>query len=71
MTAVEGLQTAQRVIAKGVEQHNLQAQIDLARHIEVIAAGVRSNTDVSIKDIRTTRKCEQNRHHLNYMTGVE
>lgn len=69
LTAVEGLQTAQRAITKGAEHDNLQAQIDLARHIEAIAGSSRRSTDVSLENIRSTRKREQDKHHRDYMKG--
>lgn len=69
LTAVQSLQTAQKDIAKGANQDNLQAQINLARHIETIAGGVRSSSDVSVKNIQDNRKREQRKHHRNYMKG--
>ncbi len=71
LTAVQDLQTAQRAIARDAEPINLQAQITLARHIETIASGVRSGTDVCIKNIRDARQREQNRRHQDYMKGNE
>ncbi len=64
---VQEIQNNQRAITKGAEKENLQAQIDLARHIEAIAGSVGGHKDVRIKDIRSTRKREQNRHHQDYM----
>ena len=69
LIAVQELQTAQRSITKGVNQDNLQAQIHLARHIEIIAGSARSSADVSVKNIRDNRKCEQHKRHRNYMEG--
>lgn len=71
LAAVQSLQTAQRDIAKGANQDNLQAQINLARHIEAISGSVRSSADVSIKNIQDNRKREQRKHHKNYMKGAE
>ena len=71
LAAVQSLQTAQRDIAKGANQDNLQAQINLARHIEAISGNVRSSADVSIKNIQDNRKREQRKHHKNYMKGAE
>lgn len=70
LTAVQELQIAQRTITRGAEQDNLQAQIDLARHIEAIAGAVRGSNDVSIKNIRDTRRREQSKHHRDYMKGA-
>ncbi len=69
LIAVQELQTAQRSITKGVNQDNLQAQIHLAWHIEIIAGSARSSADVSVKNIRDNRKCEQHKRHRNYMEG--
>ena len=71
LTTVQSLQTAQRDIAKGGNRDNLQAQINLARHIEAIAGSVRSSADVSVKNIQENRKREQRKHHKNYMKGAE
>lgn len=71
LTAVQSLQTAQRDIVKGANQDNLQAQIGLARHIETIAGNVGGSIDVSIKNIRDTRKREQSKHHRDYMKGAQ
>jgi putative transposase len=71
LTAVQSLQIVQRDIVKGANQDNLQAQINLARHIEAIAGNVRSSADVSIKNIQDNRKREQRKHHRNYMKGAK
>lgn len=70
LTAIQELQTAQRTITRGAEQDNLQAQINLARHIEAIAGSVRGSADVSIQNIRDTRKREQSKRHQDYMKGA-
>lgn len=64
---VQELQTGQKSIAKNEMKNNLQAQIDLAQHIEVIADSVSGNTDVHMKNIRNTRKREQMKSHQDYM----
>ncbi len=71
LITVHDLQTAQRSITKGANQDNLQAQIHLARHIEIIAGSARSSADVSVKNIRDNRKCEQHKRHRNYMEGAK
>ena len=74
LTAVQELQTSQRAIAKGSIRDNLQAQIDLAQHIETIAGGASSRGDVHMKSIRNTRRQEQIKRHQDYMkegTGHE
>lgn len=71
LTAVQVLQTARRSITKGANQDNLQAQINLARHIETIEGNVEDSIDVSIKNIRDNRKREQSKHHRDYMKGAK
>ena len=67
LTEVQEIQSSQKDIAKSEMRNNLQAQIDLAQHIEAIAGSVNSNTDVHMKNIRNTRKKEQRRCHQDYM----
>ena len=74
LTAVQELQTSQRAIVKGSARDNLQAQISLAQHIEAIAGGSSGHSDVHMKNIRSTRRREQTKHHRDYMkegTGHE
>ena len=67
LTEVQELQNGQKTIIKSAEKDNLQAQIDLAQHIETIAGSVSGHMDVRMKNIRSTRKKEQNRCHQDYM----
>lgn len=67
LTEVQEIQAGQKSITQNEMKNNLQAQIDLAQHIEAIAGGVSGNTDIHIKNIRTTRKKEQRRCHQDYM----
>ena len=46
---------------------NLQAQINLAQHIEAIAGSGAGRGDVHMKNIRSTRRREQTKHHRDYM----
>ena len=64
---VQELQTGQKCIAKNEMRNNLQAQIDLAQHIESIAGSVSTHKDVYMKNIRNTRKREQMKNHHDYM----
>jgi hypothetical protein len=64
---VQELQVHQKTIAKSVERDNLQAQISLANHIEAIVNSAGNSGDVRLKDIRTTRKREENKQHRDYM----
>lgn len=67
LTEVQEIQDGQKNIAKNEMKNNLQAQIDLAQHIEAIAGSVNSNEDVHMKNIRNTRKREQIKNHRDYM----
>lgn len=64
---VQELQNGQKSIAKNEKRNNLQAQINLAQHIEAIAGSVNGTTDVHMKNIRNTRKREQMKNHRDYM----
>lgn len=71
LTRVENLRLTTKAITKDAASDQLQAQIDLARHIEVIASGVRNTAEIRLKNIRSNRKQEQTRHHRDYMKGVD
>lgn len=66
---VESVKEKQKTLIKAEQMNNTQAQIDLARHIEAIANNVCCQSDVRIKDIRKTRKREQQRTHKDFMKG--
>ncbi len=69
LTAVQELQASQRTIVKDSVRENLQAQINLAQHIEAIAGCIGCHTDVQMKNIRNTRRREQAKRHRDYMKG--
>lgn len=64
---VEDLKQRQKVIVKEAEKNNTQAKIDLAKHIEIIANSVCGQNDTNIKNIRSTRKREQLKKHIDYI----
>ena len=64
---VQGLQTSQKDITRSVARENLQAQINLAQHIEAIANNTCGHSDVHMKNVRNTRKKEQMKKHQDYM----
>lgn len=66
---VEQLQSGHKSLVKGVIDDNLQAQINLARHIQTIANKASTSPDVNIMGIRSTRKREQNKTHTDLMKG--
>ena len=66
LAAVQTMQTARKQTINAAAAENLQAQINLAEHIQVIASQGRQ-TDVGIKNIRNTRKREQARTHMDFV----
>lgn len=70
LTEVQELQASHRSIARDAVRDNLQAQIDLAQHIEAIADSGSSRGDVHMKNIRSTRRKEQTKSHRDFMKGT-
>ena len=66
LAAVQTMQKAKKQTVHAAAAENLQAQIDLAEHIQVIASKGKQ-TDVGIKNIRSTRKREQARTHIDFV----
>ena len=64
---VETMQTEQKEIVKACASENTQAQIDLASFIETIASTAASDGNTSIKGIRSNRKREQAKTHIDFM----
>ena len=75
LVEIQELQSDQRAITKNEMRNNLQAQIDLAQHIEAIANSANSSgthkdvhmKNIRMKNIRSTRKKEQMKNHQDYM----
>ena len=69
LEVVKAIQNSRKQIVKTATAENLQAQIDLAEHIQVIASkGKKPDTD--IKNIRSTRTREQEKMHIDYIKEV-
>ena len=66
LAAVQTIQKTRKQTVHAATADNLQAQIDLAEHIQVIASKGKQ-TDVGIKNIRETRKREQARTHIDFV----
>lgn len=66
LAVVQSMQKARKQTVNAAAADNLQAQINLAEHIQVIASQGRQ-TDVGIKNIRNTRKREQARTHIDFV----
>lgn len=67
LDSVRELQNICRNVVKKEEKANLQAQIDLAGHIEIISNLSGEHTNLQLKNIRGTRKREQMKDHRDYM----
>lgn len=63
--AVQSMQKARKQTVNAAASDNLQAQIDLAEHIQMIASQGKC-TDVDLKNIRSTRKREQVRSRIDF-----
>ena len=60
----------QRQIAEIANKYKIQAEIELVDHIEVISQTASSRDDVSLKNIRKTRKKEQNKLRIDHVKEV-
>ena len=67
LAAVQNMQDSQKEIVRNVAEENLQARIELAEHIQAISAKTDRQTDVNLKNIRSTRKREQDKAHIDYV----
>lgn len=71
LSDVEIMQRGQKELVKAATADNIQAQINLAQSIEIIAASVNNPDKVNIKSIRNTRQREQTKNHIDYIRGIE
>ena len=71
LSDVEIMQRCQKELVKAATADNIQAQINLAQSIEIIAASVNNPDKVNIKSIRNTRQREQTKNHIDYIRGIE
>lgn len=69
VTEVNIIKNAQKSHERSLSEDNLQAQIDLARHIEAVANTSMRSDDTNIKQIRHTRKKEQSKAHIDFVKG--
>jgi len=67
ISTVEEIKASHRGAIKAATGANIQAKIDLAEHIEVIANTVAATGNNSIKNVRQTRKKEQSKTHIDYV----
>ena len=67
---VERMKKEKKDIVKKALRESMQAQIDLAEHIQVISNQSRVN-DVKLKNIRDTRRRERTKRHRDFMKAGE
>ena len=70
VSAVDKINTQKSKLIKFYEKDNLQAQIDLAAHIEAIVESAAKSRDVNLKDIRETRRKAKVRAHKNMLENL-
>ena len=63
------MKVAQSELVRSAAEEELQAQIDLAQHIEVIAN--KPSNAVGIKNIRQTRQRARTQTHIDYVKEVQ
>ena len=64
---VEMLKAGCNEIIKNAASENLQARIDLAKHIQDISGRAGKSEDTKIKNVRTTRRKEQRKRHMDFV----
>lgn len=69
LDGVKQMKAAQSELVRSAAEEELQAQIDLAQHIEVIAN--KPSSAVGIKNIRQSRQRARNQAHIDYVKEVQ
>ena len=67
LSIVNQIKSEQKQLIKSEEHANLQANIELAKQIEIIANRSIANGETSIKKIRDVRKKEERKQHKSYV----
>lgn len=66
LDAVVDIQKKQKMLVRAEEHSSLQADIELAAHIQAVAENASKSGNVNIKGIRGTRKKEELTTHIDY-----
>lgn len=64
---VKTIKETQKAAVKVATADNMQAKIDLAKHIGIVAASAANQGNTSIKGIRDNRRREQRKTHIDYV----
>lgn len=70
LSDVEMMRRGQKELIKSAAIDNIQAQINLAQSIEVIAASANTSGKVNVKAVRNTRQREQTKSHIDYVRNI-
>lgn len=68
--AAQGMQKRQRSLVRAEGHSSLQADIELAAHIQAIADNAKKSGNVNLKGIRGTRKKEEQKNHVDYAKEI-
>lgn len=71
LDAIREIQREQHELIASVVADNIQAKIDLAEHIQIIADNTTKKQNVRIDSIRHTRKKERANRHTDYLKAGE
>lgn len=71
LDAIKAIQQEQHELITSVVADNMQAKIDLAEHIQIIADNTTKKQNVRIDSIRHTRKKERANRHTDYLKAGE
>ena len=66
---VQEMKEKQKNIINNEKENNIQAKIDLIKHIETITSSSQNCKNNEIKGIRNSRKKEQEKIHIDFMNG--
>lgn len=71
LSDVELMQEGRKELVRAASANNIQAQINLAKSLEIIADSARKPNNVNIKTIRDTHQKEQRKSHIDYIEEVK
>lgn len=69
LSEIQTMQETQKKYLQSFQEDRLKSEIELARHIQVIADSVKTE-DKSIKNLRDNRKAEEKRKHVDLVREV-
>ena len=70
LSEVEDMKCQQRLLVRNEMQENLQAKIDLAKHIQTITERKSSGGMTEIRDTTKAKKRERRKQHIDFMKGA-